>query len=309
MILITVNRIFYLMEMFGLKKLDTKSNAIRFRMHQAFIFMQISSCALFDAFHMYSTFTRSTRYLPEFCQMLLEDVIAITVFGFLLYIQANGEGLHSLKHFETHSFSQAIPKVVKKYQTKATIAFSCVFCVVAGAIAGGFLEALLPIASSELVIRQHVYRTSHPERRHPYNLRLPFLDESKSWAYEIIFIWIFYVNTAFILGSTMFISILPVSITLLQGQYIILAHYVEKIGKKHTDEVGNRILYTNIEKNKFSSEEFVMKTKYKNREVMFKWKELNSYERRYLKQILRFHQKLIKFQEKVSEVSCRSNVL
>ncbi|KAL1461521.1 hypothetical protein WDU94_013408 [Cyamophila willieti] len=39
----------------------------------------------------------------------------------------------------------------------------------------------------EVKIRTDVYRTAHPERRLPYSFRIPFIDETKSWSYEILY--------------------------------------------------------------------------------------------------------------------------
>ncbi|KAL1453770.1 hypothetical protein WDU94_010083, partial [Cyamophila willieti] len=49
------------------------------------------------------------------------------------------------------------------------------------------LEAIVPISNTELDIRRTVYRTAHPERRLPFNIRIPFLDESVSWVYQLLF--------------------------------------------------------------------------------------------------------------------------
>ncbi|KAL1461621.1 hypothetical protein WDU94_013499 [Cyamophila willieti] len=53
---------------------------------------------------------------------------------------------------------------------------------------GVFLETALPIEPNELEIRRTVYRTAHPERKLPYNLQIPWIDESESLWYEIIYI-------------------------------------------------------------------------------------------------------------------------
>ncbi|KAL1454075.1 hypothetical protein WDU94_010362 [Cyamophila willieti] len=54
---------------------------------------------------------------------------------------------------------------------------------------GNVLESIIPISKSELDIRRNIYRTKHPERRLPYNMRVPFIDETESWAYEIIYLY------------------------------------------------------------------------------------------------------------------------
>ncbi|KAL1459666.1 hypothetical protein WDU94_011623 [Cyamophila willieti] len=59
------------------------------------------------------------------------------------------------------------------------------------------LESLIPIVKDELDIRRYVYRIRYPERRLPYNTRIPFIDESESWAYEIIYVFQLYVLVYF----------------------------------------------------------------------------------------------------------------
>ncbi|KAL1451956.1 hypothetical protein WDU94_006281 [Cyamophila willieti] len=56
---------------------------------------------------------------------------------------------------------------------------------------------IIPLSSDEVDIRRYVYRTKHPERRHPSTIRVPFIDESESWYYEIIYFFELYCLTYF----------------------------------------------------------------------------------------------------------------
>ncbi|KAL1453582.1 hypothetical protein WDU94_009913 [Cyamophila willieti] len=86
---------------------------------------------------------------------------------------------------------------------------------------GSVLESIIPISSSELEIRRNVYRTKHPERRHPYNTRIPFIDESESWAYETIYVFQFYLLIYFTRVISPFMSVLVV----VNIEFIVLCFY------------------------------------------------------------------------------------
>ncbi|KAL1452906.1 hypothetical protein WDU94_007091 [Cyamophila willieti] len=51
------------------------------------------------------------------------------------------------------------------------------------------MDALAPLTQEELEIRREVFRTKNPERRHMVNVYFYIVDESESWYYE--FIWLF----------------------------------------------------------------------------------------------------------------------
>ncbi|KAL1453140.1 hypothetical protein WDU94_007310 [Cyamophila willieti] len=89
------------------------------------------------------------------------------------------------------------------------------------AIIGSVLESIIPISKSELDIRRNVYRTKHPEHRLPYNLRIPFIDETESWAYEIVYVYQLYI----IIYFTEVISPFMFALVISNIEYIVLCLY------------------------------------------------------------------------------------
>ncbi|KAI5752863.1 hypothetical protein M8J77_021237 [Diaphorina citri] len=150
----------------------------------------------------------------------------------------------------------------------------------------------------DLEIQRLVYRTKHPERRQQYNIRIPFIDETESWAYEIIYLFETYLNVMFICLYSVYVTLFPVIITHFCAQYEILCKYLVMLGEEHRDSDGNVIFYSNIERNEFSIKMY--KSLKQNRTALKK--ELvkqEDYEINYLRQIINFHQKLLGFQDEL----------
>uniref|UniRef100_A0A8D8VPY7 Uncharacterized protein n=1 Tax=Cacopsylla melanoneura TaxID=428564 RepID=A0A8D8VPY7_9HEMI len=107
-------------------------------------------------------------------------------------------------------------------------------------------------------------------------------------------------------------SILPVTLIHARGQYEILSQYVALIGREHRNSLGQRIFYLNIEKNKFvviekvkeDSSGFLTPNQLKRLREEMRAEELRRqkvYEAFYLRQIMRFHQTLLTFQDEVNK--------
>ncbi|KAL1456116.1 hypothetical protein WDU94_000868 [Cyamophila willieti] len=114
-----------------------------------------------------------------------------------------------------------------------------------------FVQSIIPLPQSEMDIRRHVYRTKHSERRLPFDVRFPFIDETESWAYEILFVYHLYILTYFSVCAASILNIMPVPMIHLRGQYEILCKYINLIGEEHRDAAGNAIYYKNIKENHY----------------------------------------------------------
>lgn len=137
------------------------------------------------------------------------------------------------------------------------------------------------------VLPRYVYKRKHPERRLQTNFWIPYIDDSESWYYEAIFITEFYLIYWIIVVGTVTMTAIPVILIHLFGQYTILCQSIVKLAKERRDD-GKYVYYTNFEKGKY-----VVSDK-----PMCRMKR-EEYEQNYCHQLIRFHQKLIKFQDEV----------
>lgn len=248
--------------------------------------------------HLFSTLTRATRYLPEFFQTILEDCIIIFLLFAVLYFRWNYRTANEIADI-VENFSEADSKIVEKCHRLSTRYFVMFMSALFIAICGSFAESLLPITESELGIRARIYRTAHPERRLPYPLRLPFIDETVTPNYEILYFLDIFIMVYFTIWAGLIVTVAPIVSIWVRGQYEILGEFVAKIGHPHRDADGNEILYVNIEKNIKMNACLL-----RNGEILEQRKRRNlrwEYERDFVGQVLRFHMKLDNFKEKVGK--------
>ncbi|KAL1454362.1 hypothetical protein WDU94_010631 [Cyamophila willieti] len=151
------------------------------------------------------------------------------------------------------------------------------------------VETYFPVSDQEIELLRYIYKRARPERRLQTNFWIPFLDDSESPTYEIIFYFEFYLIILIILAATVSISGIPLLVIYLRGQYEILYHHVKLIGRTHKDQFGDVIYYTNFETGSF------LKLKARSQ-----WKvNQDVYNQYYCHQVIKFHQKLIGFQDKL----------
>ncbi|KAL1450986.1 hypothetical protein WDU94_003288 [Cyamophila willieti] len=151
------------------------------------------------------------------------------------------------------------------------------------------VETYFPVSDQEIELLRYIYKRARPERRLQTNFWIPFLDDSESPTYEIIFYFEFYLILLIILAATVSISGIPLLVIYLGGQYDILYHHVKLIGRTHKDQFGDVIYYTNFETGSF------LKLKPRSQ-----WKvNQDVYNQYYCHQVIKFHQKLIGFQDKL----------
>ncbi|KAL1453817.1 hypothetical protein WDU94_010129 [Cyamophila willieti] len=218
-------------------------------MHRIFVCVQYGVLSLNFGAHLLSTVTRSTRYSAELVQSVFEDCIQLYGLYVVNYFRINHDQLINLAKFMEISFSKADRKIIQRREIRCQIFLVLVFGFLGGYLVGTVLEALIPLAEADLKIRRLVYETKYPERRHPFNVRYPLIDESQSWTFEIIYIHQLYTGLLFNCIVALLVTAVPILSLNVQGQYEMLVKYVAMIGQKHTDGYGNEIRYTNIEAN------------------------------------------------------------
>uniref|UniRef100_A0A8D8T6H3 Odorant receptor n=1 Tax=Cacopsylla melanoneura TaxID=428564 RepID=A0A8D8T6H3_9HEMI len=284
--------------LFNLSK-ENKVDPKRRTSHNIFVVLQYTIVCINLSAYLYSTMTRSVRHSAEFTKGVCELCVASMGLYLTNYLRVNQDQLMSLITFMENSFSKSNTKIIAKYDRKCKLVFITVFAVITCTFFEAFLESFLPLSAKELEIRRLVYRTQDPERRHPYNVRYPCIDESESWAFEIVLVHQTYVIVVQVCFLSLLLSIPPFIMLNVQAQYKILAKYIGKIGDKHRDSFENEIFYTNIETN----EVHILTTSDKARRIYLdkntRIRIYQEYEQNYLKQIVQFHQKLLIFHDKV----------
>ncbi|KAL1449048.1 hypothetical protein WDU94_000286 [Cyamophila willieti] len=303
--MVSMKQICKFLEMTGLFNLHRHKSRWTDHLQNIYVSVQMGLFLSFLLCQLYSVLTRAVRYFPECLQSLLENLICWYLIIYAASCQFRYEGLNYLIDQVENTFSKADTRIIQKYHrlTKlVSVSLLIALCIATFTLC---VETFLSISPDELEIRRFVYRTAHPERKLPMNLRIPFLDETKSWTYEILYAISIYLFAMYSMWVGLLASMMPTTMMHLRGQYEILCKYIVMIGQTHRDYVGNLIVYINIEKNEFVLES-TPPVKRKPRQMKMKriWKQKQKaaecYQQNFVRQIIRFHQRLITFQNEVS---------
>lgn len=315
--------------------------------------------SLYLLLHLLSTLKRSSRNFSEFSQSVMEDLHFQLLY---IYFQFYRRNTVLMREVDTllKSFSTADKTIMEKCNLKAKkcsiLTLTCMIMTFSGII----LEKYFVLSNALSDMRKSVYEVDNPKRKLPIKFYIPFMNESQSYYYEILFtIEIYVVMILFNISTCVVGTLLPILIIHLEGQYNILCKYTEKIGKRHYDSNKYEIVYTNIENNEYvligslksrfkrnqsiskgtihparvsrsvncEIEDDILSTtrnkefrnvretslnhltttksnivKARDQIVLNMQNEatLRDYDKRYLRQIIQFHQKLLHFQDKVS---------
>uniref|UniRef100_A0A8D8TJR4 Odorant receptor n=1 Tax=Cacopsylla melanoneura TaxID=428564 RepID=A0A8D8TJR4_9HEMI len=278
---------------------------------QLFCYAQHCFIVLFLCLRFLNTCTRSVHYIPEFYQMLVEDCALLFCYlkiQLLLYHRYSD--IQSLTNLMENSFSNVDQKITTKCNVKAKmISMGFIFGALCIFITK-FIEMYVPVSEQDLHIKKHLYENKFPSRKILLNIYIPYMDESEYWSNKVINIVEFYVIVLMVLTGFAMASLMPALIIQLEGQYQILNYYMEQIGKVHTDWKGKPVWYTDIQIADYvyiyvenSHQPSTSRPSKRERMMLRKQRILNQilYELSYVKQLVKFHQKLSKFQYKVSD--------
>lgn len=308
-------------ELIGLCHLRSDKNhpTWRVKSHRGYVYCMHTLCIVFLTLEALSIILRAVRYLPELFIKILEETLLLSTYltAFFFYSLQREILLHMVDFLDVH-FEKFPPRYLKKCQDYTWRWFWLFSIIIAFMTLLTVARALLPLPAEVMMERRTVYPTKYPDKRHPVDVYLYFIDESESWYYEVIFIYISYLLIfifPFMAGAI--ITLIPSMVKHIAGQYEILSSFAVQLGKQHRDSVGCRIIYTNIERNEFvmipenwidftdtdckepyknvSYTEFLQR---KRTEQFIKTLE-RDYERSYLKMIIQYHRKLLDFQEMV----------
>lgn len=238
--------------------------------------------------HFINTTTRAVNYLPEFFQRILEDFVIITVqFQFYLVRRKHAQ-LRELESFMENTFSRRNPAIVRRCNQTLRI-FFCIFIIISAlAFIGSFLEAFSALSEQDLHFRKSVYKTKYPERKLPFEIRIPYIDESEPLYYYMIILYQLYLTIVYIPSMCSLNTLLSGMIIHLKGQYQMIYYQIKKLGS--TCDVWD---FTYLMKNDTGTKKQKLKT-----EQLAKDRD-----HQLLREIIQSHQKLLMFQYKVSKLS------
>uniref|UniRef100_A0A8D9DYM4 Odorant receptor n=1 Tax=Cacopsylla melanoneura TaxID=428564 RepID=A0A8D9DYM4_9HEMI len=304
----SLTHVFKICELCGIVNFYQFKSESRNRLQSLYVAFIDYLTAFYVACQSFNVYTRAIRYHPEFVQTFCEHVTSCFCLFVVFYLQKVPRRIYSVCKF-MDTFSQADRLVFQKCNRQAKHTLFTYVTLAFTAILGSFFESLAPITNNELAIRRNVYRTKYPERRLIFNTRIPFIDESESWAHEIIYVIQLYFLTYFIACASTTTSLIPVLAIHTRGQYEILCKYICLIGQDHRDHFGCRIFYSNIEKNEYIIEGELPKIPGPKPSQWRLWKaklrRQKIYEANYLRQVIRFHHKLLAFQDEVCVLCIR----
>uniref|UniRef100_A0A8D9BKN1 Uncharacterized protein n=1 Tax=Cacopsylla melanoneura TaxID=428564 RepID=A0A8D9BKN1_9HEMI len=202
----------------------------------------------------------------------------------------NFKAFSDLMSFMERHFSSADQAIIVRSHAKARFLFRTLSAACTLTFVGALMEPFFPVSAEETQRLAYIYKRSRPERRLPTNFWIPFFDDSQSPTYEIVFAVEIYLICVEIVQNIISASVIPMLVSYMMGQYKIICKYAAMVGRTHRNSNGEVIYYTNIERN-----EFVIQT----RRIRLRMCQ-DEYDQVFVGQLVRFHQKLIKFQKMVS---------
>lgn len=248
----SINFLPLLLESFGVVNFHRRDKTWKNKIQGIYCYFQSGMLFSLLVFHFLSTMTRSSKYQPHFIQSLTEDIFCISLFIQSFTLNRKYKQLSELISLINDSLSIADPEIVLKYQrlVKKILKRALTLCTFVGIAL--FLEAFIPSTEEEMECTRRVYRNKYPERKLPVRIMIPFIDETELLNYNVLFMYEFYV-VFYIITIVNWLSfvLMPIFIYYIEGQYIILCGYIEKLGSPHYNSDGKEIQFINIETNEY----------------------------------------------------------
>uniref|UniRef100_A0A8D8VLN4 Odorant receptor n=1 Tax=Cacopsylla melanoneura TaxID=428564 RepID=A0A8D8VLN4_9HEMI len=298
--MVSIKYLFTIFHRFGMISLHHYKSERLNKLHERYVKLCNCLVGCFLLSQTYSIITRATQYTPELIWTCILNFTLWFLWYVALFTQANYKQI--LYFFDlVDLFSKADKQVIQKSYREAKQIYIGMFVTISFVYVAILIQSVTPIPHNELDIRRNIYKTKHPERHLPYDIRIPFIDESESWAYRILFVYQLYILTYFSVCTPSVMSFLPVVMIHLRGQYEILCKYINLIGQEHRDACGNAIYYTNIEEDQYEilkkeapfPKRLIITREQLIQMEMKKIRRQKKYEAHYLRQIIRFHQRLL----------------
>lgn len=190
--------------------------------------------------HIINTMTASTRYMPEFFQRLLEDVAFFEVYLEANLIRTNLKDLMQLlHHMETLFISQEL-EIVHKCHVKAKGIFFVAVAICGVCLMASVLETYFPVSQEELDLLAYIYDRKYPDNRLQTTFWIPGIDDSEPPYYQVIFVMEFYLIFMFFLMAILSVSLIPMLVTHIAGQYEILCKQIQGLGRQEICIVSDK---------------------------------------------------------------------
>uniref|UniRef100_A0A8D9E9A1 Odorant receptor n=1 Tax=Cacopsylla melanoneura TaxID=428564 RepID=A0A8D9E9A1_9HEMI len=199
----------FLLQLMGL--LDWEPFQQKWKNKCATIYKRTVHCVIIIALvsHFISTTTRSIRYMPEFYQRLVEDLaFNMWYMECVAYVKHDKQLIKVMKCMKT-TFSKANRAVVKDCELKDKVYFWFIFIATTCTICGSILETYIPMPQEEIDLMAYVYKRNRPDRRLQTNFWIPFIDDSESYYFEVLFHVEFYLIFLVIIMGTVTLSAIP----------------------------------------------------------------------------------------------------
>ncbi|KAI5725524.1 odorant receptor Or2-like [Diaphorina citri] len=136
------------------------------------------------------------------------------------------------------SFSTQETEIVEKTYAKAKFIFYVCVTSAIGCLSGSILETFFTVSQEELDLLSHIYDRKYPNNRLQTNFWVPDIDDSEPPYYQIIFVTELYLIYLIILLTILSVSLIPMLVTHIAGQYEILCNRIQSLG--HSSIMWNK---------------------------------------------------------------------
>lgn len=288
---------FYSLEAIGImKKVNNPSTRWKSLLRTLYMCFQHSVIILVLTTHFLSMILRSSRYLAEFLQILLEHILGVGIYMIAVYVTMNYREMNHILELLDCAIRSADKRIVQKWSRIGKMYLTLSFCLLLCSFVIYAMEALVaPLSAEEVDIRRFVYRTKHPVRRHPLVVYFVFLDETEGWNYVFIFILEVYYLFLMICVATVEITFIPILTLEMKGLYEDLCQQIMMLGDLHGSGSKDESLQPKMIPKKCSQDEIRWRESVKAKRETLEMEQF--------KRIVKLHQSLLQLQDKVCVMS------
>lgn len=279
--------------------INLKEEGWKRKLQDAYCRLQTPLMIIFSCLHLYNTirvWTRGEHDLFEISQYIYEDVGINNTCLQILFLKKNAKNLILLINFMENSFSHVNEKIFLQYHRFVKILYT-IFIIIF------------------ILVTLSYFNEFFTTKRENLHLTIPFVEAEDLKSNKLAVIYYGYMIIIQFIYSWIYMNFIPFIILDLIGQYTILSNYIDKLGVPHYNEQKEEIFYTNIEKHQYVlALPKIVKIKIElkescdddddddnsSRDQHQNQQSSVLYEYEYSKQIIKFHQKLLLFQHKVS---------
>lgn len=197
----------------------TSTSQFRRRLQRIYSNVVFGISFVYLGFHALNTAIRATRYTPEFAQCLFEDLGLNGIQIVAILLRSTEQKFLYLIEFMEKEINKVDRKEVKRVQNKVKIILLAYLLCCFSMVSTVLLQAYVPLSEEEYKIRRLVYDdTRYPERTLPSMVKIPGIDETVSWNYEVLLCLQLYLACQCFIQLIIIVTLLPLSVAHLQGK-------------------------------------------------------------------------------------------